>query len=163
MKFLGQAVFYALFMGAIGFLSVRPELRLLADDEAIVSVSFSHAGQRLGECRRLTQDELNALPPNMRTPDDCPRGRHSVRVRLQVDGEVLYEDELPPSGLWSDGKSVAYRRQRVNAGLHRIRMELDDAGSAEVYGHSEIVEIDLRPGQNFVIGFDELSQTFIFK
>ena len=41
--------------------------------QAMVSVSFSHAGQRIQECRILTQEELNKLPPNMRKPEDCPR------------------------------------------------------------------------------------------
>ena len=49
----------------------------------MVSLSFSRAGQRIRECRRLTQEELNRLPPNMRKPEDCPRERLPVRVLLE--------------------------------------------------------------------------------
>jgi hypothetical protein len=68
MKLVGQVVLYAAFFALLGVLSVRPRLHLMADDEAIVSISFSHAAKRVGECRRLSQEELMALPPNMRKP-----------------------------------------------------------------------------------------------
>ena len=82
MKYAGQLIAYAAFFVLVAALSVRPELRLLGDQQAIVSLSFSHAAQRIGECQRLSQEELMALPPNMRKPDRCPRERHLLQVRL---------------------------------------------------------------------------------
>ena len=77
MKYVGQLIAYAAFFALIALLSVHPELRLLGDDEAIISLSFSHAGQRVGECTRLSQEELMALPPNMRKPVDAVAVRHA--------------------------------------------------------------------------------------
>ena len=118
MKLVGQVVLYAAFFALLGVLSVRPRLHLMADDEAIVSVSFSHAGEHVGECRQLSQQELMALPPNMRKPEDCPRERHPLQIVLLMDDRTLYEAVLRPTGLWADGKSTAYRRIRVSAGEH---------------------------------------------
>ena len=65
-RLLGEALAYGVLTLVIGALSVWPKYRLLADSQAIVSLTFSHAGMRKEACRRLTQEELNSLPPNMR-------------------------------------------------------------------------------------------------
>jgi hypothetical protein len=73
MRFAGQALAYLLFAALVGVFSVWPKFRLLQPSEALISLTFSHAGQRVGECRQLSQQELNELPPSMRRPADCPR------------------------------------------------------------------------------------------
>ena len=150
-------------MAVVGFFSIWPEMPLRGADEALISVSFSHAGQRVGECRILTQDELNALPPNMRKPAVCPRGRHPLRVELNVDDKILYRETLLPSGLWSDGKAVVYRRIQMTAGEYRIQMRMDDAGNPSGFNRMKTELLVIEPGQNLVLSFDELAQDFVFK
>ena len=162
MKYAAQFVAYAAFMLLLGVLSIRPELRLLADDEAIVSLSFSHAANRVGECRRLSQQELLALPPNMRKPDDCPRERHPLRVELEMDGQMLYEATLPPSGLWEDGKSTAYQRIRVGAGTHEFRIRMSDSGNADSFDFENTSTVMLLPAQNMLVYFDATQQRLGF-
>ncbi len=84
----GQVVLYALFAATIGFFSSYPRYRHLAHDQALLKLSFSHPGQLVSECRRRTQEELAALPPNMRNPLDCPRERSPVTVQLALDGNI---------------------------------------------------------------------------
>ncbi|HNP35265.1 MAG TPA: hypothetical protein PKK10_05385 [Woeseiaceae bacterium] len=162
MRYVGQALCFAVFMLVVVWFSIRPEHRLRGADEAIVSVSISHAGKRLAECRTLSQDELNELPPNMRIPDDCPRERHAVRLEVFADDILLYRDALPPSGLWSDGKSIAYQRIRTAAGSYAIRVNMSDSGNDESFDYSETRSLTLHPGQNLVIDFDERSNGFTF-
>jgi len=157
-KYLGQLVAYAAFVMLLGVLSVRPELRLLADDEAIVSLSFSHAAKRVGACRRLSQQELLALPPNMRKADDCPRQRHPLRIVLQMDDQTLYQATLPPSGLWDDGKSTVYQRFRVTAGTYEFRVRMNDSGGAGSFDFENTSTIALLPGQNLLVDFDAETQ-----
>ena len=90
MRYLGQVIAYGTFFGLVALLSIQPELRLLADEQAVVSLTFSHTGKRLGECRRLSQEEQMALPPNMRKPDECPRERHALSIRMLMDNKLLY-------------------------------------------------------------------------
>lgn len=163
MKILGQIIFYCLFMAFVGLFSLWPEVSLRGNDEAVISISFSHVAQRVGECRLLTQDELNELPPNMRRPADCPRGRHPMRVELSADDVVLYSETVLPTGLWSDGKSIAYKRVKVTAGEYRIQVALDDTGSTSGFNRMQTRVLVIKPGQNLVIGFDELSQSFVFE
>lgn len=158
MKAVGQLVAYAAFIILIGFFSTRPELRLMADDGAIVSISFSHAAERVGECRRLSQEELVALPPNMRKPEDCPRERHPLRIVLVMEGQTLYQATLPPTGIWADGKSTVYRRIRVAAGVHDFSIYMNDSGRHELFDFEYSSTISLLPGQNLVFYFDANSQ-----
>ena len=158
MKTIGQLVAYAAFFIVVGILSTRPELRLMADDEASVSISFSHAAKRVGECRRLSQEELMALPPNMRKPEDCPRERHPLRIVLIMDEQTLYQATLPPTGLWADGKSTVYQRIRVAAGVHDFSIYVNDSGMPESFDFENAATITLLPGQNLVFYFDANSQ-----
>ncbi len=163
MKTTGQALAYLLFMAFIGALSVWPEYRLLRPAEAMISMTFSHAGQRLGECRQLSQQELEELPPNMRRPADCPRQRHPVFVRLVANDDVMFEDILPPSGFWEDGKSNLYRRFRIEAGHYSLKPGLNDSGGTATMDSEQQFDVSITPGENLVIGFDQESREFYLK
>ena len=163
MKMVGQIIFYTLFMAVVGLFSAWPQMRILGDDEAIVSVFFSLAGERIGACRQFTQEELNELPPNMRRPADCPRERHPVRVEISANDEVLYSDILLPSGMWSDGTSIAYQRIVIEAGEYELLMKLDNTGNESSFRYAQTANVSIAPGRNFVIRFDQLSKRFEFE
>ena len=78
---LGQVVLYALFALVIGVFSRWPVYQHLGSDQALIKLSFTHAGKPLGDCRRQSAAELAKLPPNMRAPMKCPRERSPVRSR----------------------------------------------------------------------------------
>jgi len=162
MRLLIEISMYALFMVAIGALSVWPNYELVENDRAIISMVFSHAGQRIGECRKLSQDELNKLPPNMRKPADCPRERHPLRIELRGGDTALYRATLFPSGIWSDGKASVYRRVEVQAGAHELFVGMNDSGT-EDFDYSSSVSVNLEPGRNLVIQFDEEIQQFLIR
>jgi len=158
-----MVVAYAVFAILIGWLSVWPRFKLIDEGQAMISVSFSHAGQRVGECRKLSQEELNKLPPNMRKLDDCPRGRLPVKVLLTSDGQSLYEATLQPSGLWNDGESSAYRRLPVQAGPQKLFIGMTDSDRESGFDYTLEKEVDLAPGQHLVVNFDGMAQQFVFK
>jgi len=162
-KVIGKIIAYAVFAAGIGLLSVWPRYELMSRDEAVISIAFVHAGQRVGECRKLSQEELNELPPNMRKPSVCPRERHPVRIVLRLDGNVLYRDLLLPSGLWSDGKSNIYKRVVVSAGSYEIFVGMNDIGDLEGFNYENNAVIDLAAGQNLVIRFDERQKRLVFR
>ena len=130
---------------------------------ALIKLSFSHAAKRVGVCRSLTQEEIAAQPPNMRHSEDCPRERLPLLVELELDGEIATRRLLPPAGLHQDGASAVYQRFPVAAGRHRIVARLRDSARSEGFDHERAMEIDLVPGQNFVIDFRAESGGFIFK
>ena len=123
---LAQALLYGLFALFIGVFSSWPPYRHLASDQALIKLSFNHQGKPVSECRRATEQELAKLPPNMRAPLDCPRERSPVRVTVALDGRLLLDETLPPTGVARDGAASLYRRIAVPAGRHSLRVTLDD-------------------------------------
>lgn len=161
-RYIGQFIAYALFALVVGYFATQPAYTHLDPDKALIKLSFSHAGAHRQECRQLTQEELNRLPPNMRRPLDCPRERRPLLVELELDGEILYRDELPPSGLAGDGASTAYRKFPVAAGSHQLVARLRDSRREEGFDYVKSAEVTLAPQQNFVIDFRPEFGGFLF-
>lgn len=152
---IGQALAYAAIAVFIGVLATFPVYQPIPDDHALLKLSFTHAGQLVGECREMGAEEMAKLPPNMRRPRECPRERHPVYVELMMDGQPLLQRQLKPTGIWGDGAAVLYSRFSVPAGRHDIRMRLRDSGRSEGFDYERGAQIDLVPGQNFVVDFDK--------
>jgi len=163
MKLLVEILMYALFAVVVGALSVWPPYKLVEENRAIVSLVFAHAGERVGECRTFSQEELNKLPPNMRKPADCPRERHPVRVELRSGDQVLYEETLLPSGIWSDGKASIYQRIEVPSGAQDLFIGMNDSGGDKGFDYEKSTTLDLAPGRNLVIRFDTQTEQFLIR
>ena len=163
MQYLGQGLFYALFVTVIGFFSTSPVYTHLPPDETLIKLSFSHAGQLKGECRELSPEELAKLPSYKRKGTmECPRERADVVVELEMDGKKLYYEILRPTGWAHSSNSNIYRRIPVKAGIHILKARLRDyAGDGFNFTHEETVK--LAPGRIMVIDFDAARGGFIFK
>ncbi|WP_284617903.1 hypothetical protein [Aquabacterium humicola] len=151
---IGQGLLYGAFAAAVGVFSHWPVYHPLPPDTALVKLSFVHAGQPAGACRRLSAEELARRPPNMRAPVECPRGRAPVVVELDIDGRNQVSAEVPASGLAHDGASALYRRLVVPAGERLLAVRLRDDGRAEGFGHVLERRVTLAPSQVLVIDFD---------
>jgi len=163
MQYSGQAVFYGLFVAFIGYFSVAPAYVHFPSDQALIKVSFSHAGQPLEECRVRTAEELEKLPPNMRVPMQCGRERSPVTFELELDGKPVYRAELPPRGLSRDGASTVYQRFPVPAGQYRLRARLKDSVRVPDFNYTKEAEVTVVPGQVFVVDFNPRAGGFVFK
>lgn len=151
---LGQVLLYGLFALAIGVLSQWPPYHHLQPGQALIKLSFSHAGKPVGDCRQLSAEELARLPPNMRAPTVCPRERSAVTVQVDLGGVRVLDRTAQPSGLSKDGASAMYARLVVPAGEQRIAVRLsDDVRSRDAAWHREAT-VRLVPGQVLVIDFD---------
>lgn len=164
LQYIGQGLFYALFMGVIGYFSTSPSYTHLPPDEALIKLSFSHAGQHIGACRERTPEELAKLPMYQRKVTTiCPRERVDVVVDLEMDGKPLYHAVLQPGGLSRSSISSIYRRIPVKAGTYTLKASLNDNGGDHFdYVHEE--KVDLAPGRIMLIDFQEgTGGGFIFK
>jgi hypothetical protein len=141
------------FGALIVMLSHAPSIAPLPEGAAMLQVSIAHAGARLAPCRRLSAAELAARAPNMRAPEICPRGRSPVRVTVALDGHVLLDEILPPSGLARDGTSSLYRRIPVAAGAHRLTVRVVDDLRAPQQAFERRAEFALVAGQVLSIDF----------
>lgn len=163
MKLVAEIGMYAAFALFVGLLSVWPPYTSLDEDRAIISLVFSHAGERVSECRQLSQEELDALPPNMRKINDCPRERFPVRVELRSGTDILYQETLLPSGIWADGKASIYQRIEVPSGVHELFVGVNDSGGEGEFDYVKSETIELSPRRNLLVQFDEQTMEILIR
>lgn len=147
----------------IGTLSDWPKVTHFPAGQALVKLSFTHAAERRGGCRRLTPEEIAKLPANMRKLEECPRERLPVEVELVIDDRTAFQASLPPTGLAGDGPSRVYHRFAMPAGPHRLTVRLRNTARTTGYDYERETSIVLRPGQNFVIDFRAETGGFYFR
>ena len=153
-QWVGQFFLYGLFALTIGVFTQWPPYHPIGQDQALIKVSVARLGQPVGECRRLTDEELARLPPNMRDPVECPRERSPLTMEVNVNGTRMLKRVAEPGGLSRDGSAAIYERLVVPAGEQRISVRFNDdvRPGARVYEHE--ASVALLPGQVLVIDFD---------
>lgn len=162
-RIIGQVFVLTGLFAAVAMLSDRPRYRQLAPGTAVIKLSFTHGSNRQADCRRRTAEELAKLPPNMRKPLECPRGRRAVYVELDVDGQASYRASLPPSGLSSDGPSRVYQRLVVPVGVHSVVVRMRDTPRTEGFDYVKSGDVVLVADQNFVVDFRAEAGGFVFQ
>lgn len=149
----GQAIAFLTFGAALVIFSAWPAPPMVSPGQALIKLSFTHAGERAEACRRLDPAEVAKLAPNMRTDLDCGRARVPVFVELRIDGERLYQGSHEPTGLWGDGPSVVYEKFWVSAGSHDLTVRIRDSRREEGFDYEAQTRVTLHEHQNFVIDF----------
>lgn len=157
-----QVANYGVFMLLVWYFSAAPSYTHLAPDQAVITMAFSHAGVRVEECHKLSREELDRLPPNMRAPLDCPRERSPVIVELLLDGDRIIEKVFDPPGLYNDLGIDVYINAKVPAGTHKLIMGMNDNVHVQGLTHTGELTVTLQPAQLLVVNFNsETGQFFI--
>lgn len=156
----GQLVCYALFIAVIGYFSNSPTYPYLDENQAIIKLSLRHAGKLLGQCRDRSTQELAQLPANMPPIQVCPRERSALLLELSINGETVYNRQLPPKGLHKDGLSSTYFRLPVTAGNIDLQVRMKDHFDQAGYPYQLSTNLKLKPAQVVVIDFDEQAGEF---
>lgn len=152
-RYGGQIVLYGLFAAFVGYFATSPSYRHLDDDQGLLRLSFRHPGQLVADCRVRTPEELAKLPPQLRAAQDCPRERSPVRMRVELNGKLLYDESFAPAGLRRDGASSGYRRLPIQAGEHRLKVQVNDNVRVEGFTHALEKTMSVEPGQVVLIDF----------
>lgn len=156
LRYLLQAFNYAIFMALIWYFATSPSIRVIEDDQAMLTVAFAHAGETREECRRLSQEELMKLPPNMRKPEDCPRERSPIIVEATLDGKSIYNKTMLPPGIFNDGGVNIFYSSKVPAGKHSFKIKMDDSVRKQGFNHVFEQDIEIKPQQIVLVEFDSL-------
>ena len=151
-----------LVVAGVAGVSDWPAYRSLPEGAGVLTLSFSHGADRKATCRKLSAEEIAALPANMRRPEICPRQRPAVYVELDLDGKRLFAAELPPSGIAGDGPSRVYERFVLPAGRHDVAVRLRDNPASGGFDYSAEQTMDLPPAGHRVIDFRPETGGFVF-
>ncbi len=162
-RYGAQGLFYVVFVVVVGYFATAPSHTYVALDQARVTMTFAHYGEREGECRTLTEEEKAELPPNMRVEEDCPRGRVPITVELWLDDELYFSDRISPTGLHGDGRAYVYEAFRVPAGEHRLVMKLRDRPDTDEFNYVKEADITIGGGQSLVIDFSPQAGGFVLR
>ncbi len=162
LRYLLQAFNYTIFMALIWYFATSPSVRVIEDDEAMITVAFGHAGETRAECRKLSQEELMKLPPNMRKPEDCPRERSPIIIEARLDGEIIFSKTMPPPGIFNDGGVNIYYNSKVPAGKHKFEIKMDDSVRKQGFNHTLEQGININPAQILLVEFEPL-KGFVIK
>src|SRR5690606_21602539 len=103
-----------------------PAYRHLESDQGLLRLSFRHPGKIAADCRERSPEELAKMPPQLRAEMECPRERSPVQVRVELDGELLFDESYAPAGLRKDGAASGYFRMPIPAGEHRLQVKFND-------------------------------------
>ena len=152
-RYLLQAFNYTIFMGLIWYFATAPSFQILEDNEAVITMAFSHAGELREPCRMLSQEELNKLPPNMRKLDDCPRERSPVVIEMRLDGDLLYDVSMEPPGLFGDGGVDVYFSKKIPAGRHSFEIKMDDSVREPGFEHEYRQDVEIGASQILLVEF----------
>ena len=163
LRLAGQFVVVAALFATVAAFADWPTYRQIPQGSAIVLLTFVHGADRKAECRRLTPEEIQKLPPNMRRVQDCPRGRRPLYVELDLDGRTVFSKTLPPTGIAGDGPSRVYQRFVVPAAKHNIAVRMRDTARTEGFDHAREEAVTLIPDQMFLVDFRPESGEFVFR
>jgi hypothetical protein len=162
LRYFLQAINYSVFMALIWYFATSPSIRIIADDEAMLTIAFAHAGDFREPCRKLSSEELAKLPPNMRKPEECPRERSPVTIEASLDGKTFYDRVLQPPGLFGDGGVNVFFSGKIPAGKHHLEIKMNDSVRIEGFNHTLEQDINIKPAKILLVDFDSL-KGFIIK
>lgn len=163
LQWIGQAAVYGLLGLPIAYYSNNPTYRLHDPNEAEIRLSLTKAGLHAAECRQRSPEEMAKLPPQARRKQVCGRERSPVTLQLEVDGKVLFERMVQPSGLSKDGPSVFYAKFLVPAGKHRLIARMKTKPDTKGYDYVLDEEITLAPRQGLVVSHRVEEERLILK
>jgi hypothetical protein len=157
----GQVILYGAFAAFVGYFATSPIYKQIPDDVALIKLSISHLGDR--ECRKRDPEELKKLPPNMRSPMDCPRERSDINLEVDIDDQPAVRTVMHPTGLYKDGVSTVYKRFELKAGTHKLAVRMNDNLAKPGFNFVKEEQITLKPAQVMVIDFNPDKGGLFFK
>lgn len=102
-----------------------------AAGESVLRLSWSARPERIEECRRRSDEEVEALPQHMRLRWECEGRFARYLLIVSVDGNVVASDTVRGSGLRSDRPMHLFREFGLVPGERHLEVMLRrlDAGT----------------------------------
>jgi ferredoxin len=108
---------------AIAFVSGLPSGQHA--QEGILRLSWRLPGQATKNCRPLTPHELAQTPAHMRMNEICKREQLTYRLRLELDGNLVSDEQIMPGGFNRDRPLYVGRDIPLSKGSHSVLINFD--------------------------------------
>jgi len=162
-RYLGQGLGYLLFIAFIGYFSSMPSYTNVPADQALIKLTFTHAGKRVHPFKDTrSKEDMAKLSPQLRFKKHS-RKRFPLRIEFEMDGRIVYQAEIPSRGLSHDLPSPVYQRFTVPAGKHHFRVRMGDDAQQKGFNYTGEKTVELAPLHTLIIDFDNTRKQFIFE
>lgn len=104
----------------------------VADDRALLRLSWSGRPERIERCRELSDAELARIPAHMRQRVECEGSSAQYLVRVWHGASLLSQDTLSGGGFRGDRAIYMLREYRLAPGTQQIAVEMARTDSTEV-------------------------------
>ena len=104
------------------------------DGMALIRLSWRALGERVEECRPLTEEERRGLPQHMQRTEVCEGRIAPYELELVIDGAPAVLDTIRGAGARGNLPLFVYRELRVPPGSHRVEVafrQLTDSESVD--------------------------------
>lgn len=100
--------------------------------ESVFRLSWSARPERIEDCRRLSDEEMAALPQHMRLRWSCEGRFARYHLAVTIDGTEVASDTVRGGGFRNDRPIHLFREYGLNAGERRLNVVLRriDSGNA---------------------------------
>ena len=147
----GQAAAWTLFAAVTGAFAQWPAYSPLPWEHGELKLSMAHLTERVEPCVQLSPEEIAALPPNMRAPEQCARARVHAVVQLLVDGEPLLDTTVRPVGLARGGRAYLQANWGLPAGDYILELRLRDTPRDEGFDTVQHFPLSLAAGESVLL------------
>ena len=161
----------ALILGSVGALARLPYASPDADT-ALLRLSWRVRATGEEVCRKLSDEELEALPVHMRRPEVCERDNREYELLVSVDERVVADTTVTGAGVHADRPLFVFREVRLAPGRHIVEVTFrpSDADAAttgadgvEKVRYDLITEIGVQPGDVVLITRDEATDALVVR
>jgi hypothetical protein len=124
MRWLGVLLASALLTLPIAALSRAPAYSVPGADDALLRLSWRMSASAREQCRPRTQQELDALPVHMRTPDICTSDRADYLLITRIGSGAPDTLPLLRGGAKGDRPLFVLQEMRMAPGEARVFVEV---------------------------------------
>lgn len=155
----------------LAWLSQAPYAAEAAND-GLIRLSWRARGERVQECRRLSEEEQAQLPPHMRQPEICEGRVAPYLLSVELDGAPALLDTVRASGARQDRPLYVFRDLPVAPGTHRVsvrfsRLDADSsqppAGEAAPRKSELKTTVSVAAGEIALITFDPSGRALVLR
>lgn len=100
---------------------------------AVLHVALRTTAGTIQDCRRLTQEEFDALPVHMRRPEVCETRAVPYRLEVRIGGKPMLDRTFTAAGIHGDRPLVVDEQLMLAAGSHHVAIRFApviEAGAA---------------------------------
>jgi hypothetical protein len=150
-RILMQAIAWLLFVLPVGLFAHWPTYSPLPAGHGELRLSLAHLTERMQPCRQLSEEERQALPPNMRVREQCGRARAPAQVELHLDERELLAESIRPAGLHREGRAYLYRTWALPAGEYQLQLAMRDSPDEHTPAKRQRFVLRVEPGRSTVL------------